>query len=296
MNKIQKFKENCNNKILERITSDIEKGNCADPQKKLEELNKNALLAEKQKTASKIQDLDNKMNDFKRQVNEILDKEDAYEKGLEEQEKIKECKEKKATDDLIRKQQEAARMLLDDMTNLNRQDNEYSLREKAIKRQMKSMMDDVKKKIADKRSGLVSKIQRMKTIHDLEQKKAAHRLLDMKKQFGKQIGDLSKKGNPNVCFNLMDQHSIDNYCDHTFKSGDFNLDCKSHKNFCYLCCDHEVGSFDHENLECCYNRCEDMRLKNSLMMPNKCNGFMEVFHVPTVVSVSTTTSCANGRC
>jgi len=302
MRKIQTFKENCNNKMLEKITSDIEKGNCTDPTKQLEQMNKQAMLAEKERTANSLLGLDNKLADFKRQAYAIVDKEDSYEKGLEEQEKIRECKEKKALEDLSKQQQNAAKLLLGELGDLNSggvptQDQAIAMKERAVKREMKSIMADVNRKIADKRSKLVSKLQRMKTLHELNQKKLAHKLLEFKKAFGNRIHSLHRTGNPNQCFNLSPT-SIENYCDHTFKGPtlDMNFDCKRPKNFCYVCCDHEVGNFDHENLECCYNRCEDMRLKNSLMMPNKCNGFMEVFHVPTVVSVSTTTSCANGRC
>ncbi len=294
MQKIQNFKENCNNKILDKITSDIEK--CNDPNKKLELINQKAMEAEKEKTANKLLSLDNKFKDFKRQVNEVLDKEDSYENGLEEQEKIKECKEDKATKDLIKKQQDAANMLLNDLSNIHKTNHEYELREKAIKRQMKQMMDDVKKKIQEKRGKLVSKMQRMKTLHDLEQKKAAHQLLELKLDLGKKMGNLSKKGNPEVCFHINDLAGINSYCDMNYKPADMNMDCKDPKKFCYLCCDHEIGALDHENLECCYNRCESVNAKLAAMTNTKCGGFLELYHLPSIMSVGSATKCSNGHC
>lgn len=297
MDKILKFKENCNNKILDKITSDLEKGNCDhDPSKKLADMNKQAVEAEREKTQDQLLQLDNKFKDFKRQVNEILDKEDSYESKLIEQEKTKECKEKKATEDLIKKQEDAARMLLDDLSSIHKADNEYSLREKAVQREMREMMAEVRRKIADKRNTLVGRLQRMKTLHELDQKRSAHKLLDLKKEFGKKLGNMAHKGNPEQCFNINDSKSIDCYCNNNFRPADLNSDCKNPQKFCYMCCDHEVGSMDQNNLECCYNRCESISAKLNQIGNTKCSGFLETYHIPPLTSIQTVSSCKDGRC
>jgi hypothetical protein len=48
--------------------------------------------------------------------------------------------------------------------------------------------------------------------------------------------------------------------------------------FCYICCDKEIGPSNTDSLDCCYKRCETATLNK-----NKCDRFYEIFHIVQIV-------------
>jgi len=116
----------------------------------------------------------------------------------------------------------------------------------------------------------------MRILHKIQQKQAAKKLLDIKKNMGHEIAKITKKGDPKKCF---DPHikttEINDYCKCNFKDDlDLVTECKDRNQFCYLCCDHEIGKFHKEDLECCYNQCDHVSSKK-----NSCDRFGEIYNL-----------------
>jgi hypothetical protein len=111
----------------------------------------------------------------------------------------------------------------------------------------------------------------MKTLKELEEKKAAMELLDMKREMGKKLTNIAKKGNVSQCF-TKNLAMIENYCTLNYKQFELQIECKKPSQFCYMCCDSEVGSYNKETLNCCYNKCDDIS-------NGKCITFNEQYHI-----------------
>lgn len=201
--------------------------------------------------------LDNQFEEFKRQTKELLEKEEIYEKKLEEQEKERIDSEQNQIQESLKAQQIMAAQLLSDIQTYANADSKYKIKEMSIKREMKNMMEEIESRITEKRQKLLNKIERMRTLHELNQKKAGRQLIEMKKEMGKKLVGISKKGNPSQCF-VKDQFSMNNYCMMNIEDFQMQIECKKEKQFCYICCDNEIGQLKKENLECCYNRCDEI--------------------------------------
>jgi hypothetical protein len=65
-----------------------------------------------------------------------------------------------------------------------------------------------------------------------------------------------------------------------FKDPNLNTECMKKDQFCYLCCDKEVGVSNRDNLNCCYKRCE-----SAAMNQNKCGGFYQAFHITQIAGI-----------
>ena len=170
-----------------------------------------------------------KFDDFKHQVNDLLHNEDKYERDQEDHEKEILDKEKEKMRSILRNEEKRANDLAAEMIELGKGDD-FKIKEKAIKRKMKLIMNDIQKKIDIKRKNLANKLNRMKRLHFLDQKLAAKKLLEIKKNMGKKLANLNKKGNPNKCFMQNTQKQINDYCECNFKDALLNKECKDDTN------------------------------------------------------------------
>jgi hypothetical protein len=267
---ILELKNNCSKKILAKIENDISSSvsGMMDPnnnEKSLISIQKSIMNEDNNNSRMKESLLENQFAEFKRQTKEVLEKEEIYEKKLEEQEKERLETEESQIQKSVKAQQMMAAQLITDMQNLATADSKYKIKEISIKREMKNMMEDIENTIMEKRQKLLNKIQRMRTLHELSQKKTGRQLIEMKREMGKKLNLISKKGNPSQCF-VKDQYSINNYCMMNFEDYDMQTECKKEKQFCYICCDNEIGQMKKENLECCYNKCDEINSNSSCMI------------------------------
>jgi hypothetical protein len=275
--RINEFKHNCSNKLLNKIQTDIASSIhlTQDPEahsNRLKLMQNKVIEDEKIRTTIKEKTLELQFDDFKRQVRDLLEKEDTYESKLEQQEKERiEFEDKKMRESAL-KEQTMANKLLNDLQTLAHSDNSYKIKEMAIKREMKNLMNEVEQKISQKREKLINKLQRMRTLHELGEKKTAKELMDMKREMGKKLSILSKKGDPSQCFNNKNRMFIENYCTHSYTDFEMQVECKKQNQFCYMCCDSEIGALNKEYLNCCYNKCDEVE-------NNSCFSFNEMYHV-----------------
>lgn len=274
--RILDFKHNCSNKILNKFQTEIASSlelskNPEAPSIKMNLLQDKVLADEKLHSRIRENVLESQFEEFKRQTRDLLAKEDIYESKLEQQERERvEWEQKKMKENVI-KEQMIGNKIINDIQTIANSDSTYAARDRAIKREMKTMMDEVQSKINEKREKLISKLERMKTLRELEERKTAKELLDMKREMGKKLSKITNKGNPSQCFtkNLV---MIENYCSLNFKDFDMQIECKKEKQFCYMCCGVEIGSFNKDYLNCCYNKCDEIS-------NNQCFSFNENYHI-----------------
>ena len=59
------------------------------------------------------------------------------------------------------------------------------------------------------------------------------------------------------CFQKADDVTfVQTYCHRNFKDHALKSECARREQFCYMCCDVEIGLLSLGNLDCCYNRCD----------------------------------------
>jgi len=85
--------------------------------------------------------------------------------------------------------------------------------------------------------------------------------------------------NVKFCFNEKSTN-INKYCYCNFKNDDILLnECKDVNQFCFMCCDNEIGELNKVELECCYNKCDKLEFEN-----NKCDNFLSKHHLNDRIS------------
>jgi hypothetical protein len=277
LKKIEDYRSKCNNKILDKITRDME--NCVTPvnaEQKLNNISKQVMDEQINLNKNKGFLLEKQFQEFQNQVRDLLNKEDSYEANLENQEKERILKEKMQMQDILSREETRARSLAQEMQMIRYTEDDYEIKEKAIKRKMKNMMEDIQKQINQKRSLLIDKLERMRRMHEIEQKIAAKRLIEIKRQVGSQILNINKKGSPDKCFTLRNPVEINEYCMLAYHDVELQNECKNPKQFCYMCCDAELG-VNKENSNCCYNRCDMIKRQGS------CTDFYETYHINEII-------------
>jgi len=100
--------------------------------------------------------------------------------------------------------------------------------------------------------------------------------MNVKKNLGKKLSGMGKKGDPNKCFSVKSQKDINSYCECNYKDQLLQKECKDKSQFCYLCCDNEIGKINQANLDCCYNRCDKIK------SDGKCSGFDNKYHIVAI--------------
>jgi hypothetical protein len=257
----------------QEITNNV--NNLKDPNasmKKLNSVQQKIMDDQKLKSKIKVKALEDQFGEFKRQARDILAKEDSYELKLESQEQERLEFEKGRMQEEVKRQTETMQKLLSEMREMAESDAEYKIKEMTVKREMKTIMNEIQDKVNTKRTDFVNKMQRMKNIHELTQKKAALELMDVKRTIGKQITGLGVKGDPNQCF-VKNPVMQNDYCTKKFaNSFDMQIECKKTKQFCYICCDSEIPVLEKANVACCYKKCDDLD-------KGDCRTFSEVYSI-----------------
>jgi len=275
--RIREFKTVCTKRLLTKMETEISVSlnSLKDPEagmKKLDSFQDKILSDQKLKNKIKQKALEDQFEEFKRQTQDLLHKEDQYETKLEKQEQERMEFEQKRMQEDIKRETMSAQKLLADMKAMADADAEYKIKEISIKRDMKYMMNEIEDKLNEKRTNFVNKMQRMKNIHELSQKKAALELIDVKKSIGKQLSNLAAKGDPNQCF-VKNPVLQNEYCTRKFpNSFDMQIECKKPTQFCYMCCDSEIPPLEKSNVACCYKKCDDMD-------NGECRTFNEIYSI-----------------
>jgi hypothetical protein len=274
--RILEFKYNCSNKILNRFQNEISASlemsiHPQATQNKIISIQDKALADEKLITTVREKALENQFEEFKRQTKDLLEKEDIYETKLEQEEKERIEWEQKKMRESVKNEQMMSNKIINDVQTIAYNDNSYAMKERAIKREMKNIMNDLQTKISLRREKLINKLQRMKTLNELSEKRSVKELIDMKREMGKKLSILAKKGNPNQCLS-KNPAIIENYCSVNFKDFDMQIECKKINQFCYMCCDSEIGPLNRDYLNCCYNKCDEVA-------NNGCITFNETYHI-----------------
>lgn len=278
MKKIEDYKSKCNNKILDKIQTDME--HCLTPvnaEQKLHDISRRVMDEQLSTNRNKGMILERQFQEFQNQVRDLLNKEDAYESNLENQERERITREKMQMQELVSREESRARGLAMEMQMLKTNENDYEIKEKAIKRKMKNMMDDIQRQINQKRSLLIDRLERMRRMHEIEQKIAAKKLIDIKRQVGSEILSMNKRGSPDKCFSMRNPMEISQYCTLAYHDVDLQNECKNPKQFCYMCCDAEIGNNNKDSNSCCYSRCDMVKRQGA------CSGFYEMYHIDDII-------------
>lgn len=258
--KIQDFKKKCSNQALEKIINEIQSSatNIKDPFKQIDILQKKLKIKESKDNEMKEQNLVNQFEEFKKQAKELIEKEEAYEKKLENQEKDRiECDEKKMNS-AIRREEAVANKILLDIQNMTNAEKSYKIKENAIKREMKSIMKNIQGQILNKRENLINKIQTMRKQHDKKQNFAMKHLLNTKRTIGEKLTGFNNRNQAGHCIqNRYDPLSIQSYCDNNFNDTTLRMECAKPEQFCYMCCDKETDVKSKTDTSCCYNLCDN---------------------------------------
>lgn len=281
MKRFNEFKKKCSNQIMEKMIKDIEKSvnSKINTDSLINKISKKLKGKKGIKTKRKEQMLDLQFEEFKKQAEQVLKKENSYEKSLIEQEKQRlECEDKKLNEE-IKNQEIMAKKLLKEIKKEKKSNTNFDLKQKMVKREMKNILNNIDSKISEQRISMLNNLQKLRTEHDSIRKKAVTKLVNLKKNLGKAIlGNLKNgKGDPKKCFSnqAKNLNYRKDYCYKNFVKSKMLLEnCLKESQFCYTCCDSEMQLDTKENLKCCYSKCDSVQQGNK-----QCNVFYNSYHI-----------------
>lgn len=277
--KFNKFKKKCSQQILDKTLKKLEESanKKMDPSqliKKISEKIENGKNCQKEKN-EKLLEL--KFAEFKKQANQIMQKEMDYEKNVLNNQKIKlECEDKKLNDEL-KKEEHYIKKIMGEMKNKDKKKKNFALKENMMKREMKKIMNKINSKISEQRLKMLKDLEKMNDKHNEKRKKAVQRLLDLKKNLAKGLMKMKgNKGKPSLCFSKKGRILAyrKEYCFKNFKDKMLIDNCLKESQFCYACCDSELQNACTDDLKCCYSKCDALENLNT-----ECNVFYNNYHI-----------------
>jgi len=277
--KFKKFKKKCSQQLLEKTLKTLEESATKkiDPSEMIKNISKKI---KGKKNCHKKKDeklLELKFEEFKKQANQIMQKEMSYEKSVLDQQKTKlECEDKKLNDEL-KKEEFYTKKILGEMKSKKKKNKNFALKEKMMKREMKNIMNKLDAKISEQRLKMLKDLEKMKDQHNEKRKKAVQRLMDLKKNLKKGLMKLKGgKGKPGLCFSKKGKILAyrKEYCFKNFKDKMLVDNCLKESQFCYACCDSELQNACSDDLKCCYSKCDAVANLNT-----ECNVFYNSYHI-----------------
>ncbi len=277
--KFNKFKKKCSQQILDKTLKKFEESASKniDPSaliKKISEKIEDGKNCKKEKN-EKLLEL--KFAEFKKQANQIMQKEMNYEKNVINQQKEKlECEDKKLNDEL-KKEEHYIKKIMGEMKNKDKKNKNFALKEKMMQREMKKIMNKLDSKISEQRLKMLKDLEQLKDKHNEKRKKAVQRLMDLKKNLAKGLMKMKgDKGKPSLCFSKKGKilSYRKEYCYKNFKDKMLIDNCLKESQFCYSCCDSELQNACNDDLKCCYSKCDALENLNT-----KCNVFYNNYHI-----------------
>lgn len=143
---------------------------------------------------------------------------------------------------------------------------------------MENDLKQIQLQIANKRQRLNNRIKTLRLSHEISNRNIAIEALEKKKALGSKMLKMNERKDPNICFNNINNNSfINNYCNDKILDEFYKEECYKPKQFCYICCDNELGVMHQDEIECCYNRCDSV--EGSL---NKCNEFTTMYNINVI--------------
>lgn len=257
VHKILDFKTKCAGRILDKIAVEACKPPLcsSDRENYMRRVQESVWKDEQLKNQIKNVQLDQQLADFQKQLSTMIQQEEAYERKLEQDESRRIESEKNVLKEAITKESSKATELIADIRKYAEDETSQRVKEAAVKKQMNELLRETKETIAKRRGKLVEKINRMRTLSEIEKRRSVNELVAIKKSLSKQLIEIAKQGDPSKCFNLSNAES---YCSAKFFNQSSMLnECLNPKQFCYLCCESELG-IDKESKECCYNKCDSI--------------------------------------
>jgi len=155
---------------------------------------------------------------------------------------------------LKRKKKEKLEEAIDDKENEDtklKQQRQTSKVANAIVTETEGMIN--KKRLALKR-----KIMEIRKTTERRKRLIESKINLIRGKMTQEIAQASKIGNSDHCKSQKDQKAVDAYCDDNIIN-DFikNKDCKNKENFCYICCENELGVTKMDDRFKCYDICDD---------------------------------------
>lgn len=237
------------------------------------------LAEEKSKQKMNEAILDTKLEEFRKQAKEVLQKEENYEHMLVSQQQDMLSLEDKRSRQNQLGEIAAANKLISDIQAIAENDSNVKLKRALALKEMQQTMSDVQNQIAERRRKLLDRMKNMKVLHEIKQRNDAKKLLDEKRAIGKKLTSLTKLGNPIQCFNKSDLGFITAYCRANILDLEIQNECMKPKQFCYICCDNEIGSINKEHKDCCYNKCDKIP-------QSTCSSFIDSYNLRSLDGVA----------
>ena len=265
LKKISDYKIKCNNKMLESIQNDINNklSEMQNPNRmitNLSDLNTQILMEDKANQHINEQILDTKMEEFRKQMKEVLHKEENYEKMLlNQQEQMLDFEERQMKMNQMN-ELTTANKVINDFQLIAETEGNLRIKKKRAEREMQGAIAELQNTISQKRLNLMNNIKALRIKHELKKRSTVREMIEEKKGIGKKFMRLAKMGNPGICFgggiSPVDGVFIASYCHGNVLDLTLQVECQNPSRFCYICCDNEIGALNKEHLDCCYSRCD----------------------------------------
>ena len=187
---------------------------------------------------------------------DAIGKEVKYEQMMENEERIRQEDEQKE----LAKKLESMKLKQE---CLNREvkkksaKSEADIREKQVDFDFDGLKDEIKNLIMRKRSEQSKRIEIMKKMGDRRKRDIYNQINELQMKMAKDMLKAEKNVNSSLCDPAVNnKESMNEYCNSNINDDpSMNKDCKDPDNFCYICCELEVGIFYVAKRDACMGKC-----------------------------------------
>ena len=188
-------------------------------------------------------------------IKKALSKEMKYEQLMFNEEKIRERDEKIAFEKKMEELKEKEDCMKRDVKK-----NELKAERKGQKKEaginIAELETTIKNIVLKKRQDAAKKLEIMRKMSEIRRKKDQSQMQEFRVKMASEVLNSDKKGNVSTCRPNATKDEIKNYCNVQFSDDiAINLDCRNPDNFCFICCEYELGAKNFEAREDCFDGC-----------------------------------------
>jgi hypothetical protein len=197
-----------------------------------------------------------KIEIMKQNLEKALKQEDKLESLYINEIKLQSVTEDKILEDKKKKEEKKTKVFLNILKEQEKEENKLK-EERKIRKELNEMKEKTKTDIEKRREELRKKILEIKTRAAIRRRKIEHEIEIIKQRLLENKLKADRNGDYKTCLKILmsPQNLINKYCQDNYKQEKLS-ECEDRNNFCYMCCEAEIGGNHISKRDQCYDLCD----------------------------------------
>jgi hypothetical protein len=202
-----------------------------------------------------------KIEIMKQNLEKALKQEDKLESLYINEIKLQSLTEDKILEEKKKKEEKKTKVFLNILKEQEKEENKLK-EERKIRKELNEMKEKTKTDIEKRREELRKKILEIKTRAAIRRLKIEHDIEIIKQRLLENKLKADRNGDYKTCLKILmsPQNLINKYCQDNYKQEKLS-ECEDRNNFCYMCCEAEIGGNHISKRDQCYDLCDRISRK-----------------------------------